>query len=173
MPFSNLRANNNIYILHKDKTPYLEIGNVISVSAPMPIIGAYGQSINMSVDVLVRVGEQNINYSKLPSNADVADWGGNGNLVIAATRDAMNGELNSMKQKSNEVLNSVEYHKGVLEVVDRILQQINPEYAQNAQQQAEINTLKAELSTMSEKFDMLLEQLKGEKAGRSSKKTES
>lgn len=34
--FSNLRANSQIYILHKDASPYVEIGSVVSVSQPQP-----------------------------------------------------------------------------------------------------------------------------------------
>lgn len=34
--FSNLRTNSQIYILHRDATPYVEIGQVVSVSQPRP-----------------------------------------------------------------------------------------------------------------------------------------
>ena len=154
--FSNLRANNQVYVLHKDGTPYLEVGNVISVSAPMPAIGQFGQPMSYTVDVTIKAGDQTVTYSKLPSNAEIADWGGNGNLVVAANRDAMNSELQAMKQRSVEVLASVDYHKGVIDVVDKILQQVNPEYAEKVALQAELTSLKAELM-------QLRSELKGEK----------
>ena len=34
--FSNLRTNSQLYILHRDTTPYIEIGQVVSVSQPRP-----------------------------------------------------------------------------------------------------------------------------------------
>lgn len=155
--FSNLRANNQVYILHKETTPYLEVGNVISVSAPMPMLGQYGQALNYSVDITVRVGDNTVNYSKLPCNAEIADWGGNGNLVVAASREAMNNELNSMRQKSVDIINSLDYHKNVIDVVEKILQQLNPEYAEKVSLQAELSSLKAELL-------QLRNELKGKKS---------
>lgn len=34
--FQNLRANNQLFILHKEAKHYVEIGSVVSVSAPKP-----------------------------------------------------------------------------------------------------------------------------------------
>lgn len=173
MSFSNLRTNNQIYILHKDNTPYLESGNVLSVTAPMPTMGNFGQPTVFTVDVTVKTGEQTITYSKLPSGAEVADWGGNGNLVVACSREAMNNELQSMKQKSVDVIASVDYHKQVIDVCDKIMQQLNPEYAEKVQQQEELSNLKGQVAMMSQNMSELMkmnkelmEQLKGEKPGR-------
>lgn len=34
--FQNLRANNQLFILHKDENPLVDIGSVVSVSAAKP-----------------------------------------------------------------------------------------------------------------------------------------
>nr|DAI58792.1 MAG TPA: hypothetical protein [Crassvirales sp.] len=34
--FQNLRANSQLYILHKEATPYIEVGQVVSISQPQP-----------------------------------------------------------------------------------------------------------------------------------------
>lgn len=34
--FQNLRVNNQLYILHKEAKHFIEIGSVVSVSAPKP-----------------------------------------------------------------------------------------------------------------------------------------
>lgn len=36
MPFQNLRVNSEFFILHKDGTPYIEVGSVSGVSNPVP-----------------------------------------------------------------------------------------------------------------------------------------
>lgn len=171
MTFSNLRSGNQIFVLHREATPYLEIGQVINVTAPMPMFNQFTSPANYAVDVTAKVGDSNITYSKLPSNAEVADWGGNGNMVVATTRDAMNAELNNLRQKSIEVLQSVDYHKETLKVVDKILQQLNPEYAEKAVQQEEIQQLKKQLADMSTSLNEIMSHLKGEKVSKTKNTT--
>lgn len=171
MTFSNLRSGNQIFVLHREATPYLEIGQVINVTAPMPMFNQFASPTNYAVDVTAKVGDSNITYSKLPSNAEVADWGGNGNMVVATTRDAMNAELNNLRQKSLEVLQSVDYHKETLKVVDKILQQLNPEYAEKAVQQEEIQQLKKQLADMSTSLNEIMSHLKGEKVSKTKNTT--
>jgi hypothetical protein len=56
--FQSLRANSQLFILHKDRQSYIETGSVISVTAPVPkfpIPQNYGQPQEMVVDVVVKV----------------------------------------------------------------------------------------------------------------------
>ena len=81
--FQNLRANNQLFILHKDENPLVDIGSVVGVSAakpkyPMPTpIGQIPQ-MEMVVDVVVCVNGQNTTFQNLPAGADIADFGQNG-----------------------------------------------------------------------------------------------
>lgn len=72
----------------------------------------------------------------------------------------MNEEVQAMRQRSADVIASVDYHKGVMEVCDRMLQQLNPDAALKAQQQAEISDLKKKINSL---MGMIAE-LKGEKS---------
>ena len=52
--FQSLRPNNQIFILHKDKS-LLEVGSVVSVSMPTPkypVPQVFGQPQEMVVDVV-------------------------------------------------------------------------------------------------------------------------
>lgn len=68
MPFQNLRVNSEFFILHKDNTPYIEVGSVSGVSTPVaefmqqPL--PYGQPPRMVVDVTIKVGEQTVTFQK-------------------------------------------------------------------------------------------------------------
>lgn len=169
MFFSQLRLNSPIYILHKDATPYVECGQVTNVTAPMPNIGTIpnlGQPMVYTVDVTVKVGENVSLYQKLPANGDVADFASNGNLFISCTREGINAEIQAMRQRSADVLASVDYHQGVISVCDKILQTINPEVAEKAQQQAEIASLKQQITSLVG----LIEDMRKEKASKDSKK---
>lgn len=147
--FQSLRANNSVYILHKDRTPRLDIGSVVSVSMPTPkysVPPVFGQPQEMVVDVVVKVDNTDVTYQKLPANLDIADFG-NG-IVISTGREAMNAEVLSLKNRSIDTINSVEYHKDVITGCEKILAGLNPEYAERQHQQAEINDLKSQMAEL-------------------------
>ena len=106
--FGQLRINNPLFVLNKQGSPSLEIGTVVSVTAPMPQLSSIGQPTMYTVDVTARINDPNITYQKLPANTDVADFAGNGNVVIACSRESMNSELQAMRQRSVDVVKSVD-----------------------------------------------------------------
>lgn len=163
--FSNLRTNSQLYILHRDATPYVEIGQVVSVSQPRPRYQAtnYIAPQEQVVDVVVGVNGNNITLQNLPANLDVVDQGTiNGSLFISTTRDAMNTEINSMRQKSLDIINSIEHHKKVIQDCELLLQRLNPEFAEQKQQKQEIDMLKNQVSEMMNGMKELMAQLKKE-----------
>ena len=86
--FQSLRPNNQIFILHKDKS-LLEVGSVVSVSMPTPkypVPQVFGQPQEMVVDIVAKVNNQDVTYQKLPANLDIADFGTNG---ISIQRDVV------------------------------------------------------------------------------------
>lgn len=165
--FSNLRSGSQLYILHKDSTPYIEVGNVVSVSQPLPRynINNYMQPQELVVDIVVCVNGNNITLQKLPASSDVADQGtSNGALFIATTRESMNIEVNSLKQKSQDIVNSVDYHKKVIQDCDILLQRLNPEFAEQKQQKQEIDNLKSQMADIMNDMKELMAQMKETKS---------
>lgn len=158
--FSNLRTNSQLYILHKESTPYVEVGQVLSVSQPQPRfpVANFMNPQELVVDVVVRINGNDVTLQKLPANLDVADQGtANGALVITTSREAMNAEVDSMRQKSISILNSVDYHKKIVQDCEVLLQRLNPEFAEQKQ---EIDMLKSQMSEMMSGMKELMAQLK-------------
>ncbi|MDO4465398.1 MAG: hypothetical protein Q4C49_00075 [Bacillota bacterium] len=148
----------------------MEIGYVVNVSMPKPkyaVPPTFGQVQDMVVDVTAKVDGQIVNYTMLPANQDVADtYSNNENIVITDNREAMNAEIISTKQKSIDILNSIETHKNTISDCDKILSELNPEYAEKQQQQSEINSLKSQLmdvTTTLSSLTQLIKELKEEK----------
>lgn len=161
--FSNLRTNSQLYILHKEATPYIEVGQVVSVSQPQPRfpITNFMSPQELVVDVVVRINGNDITLQKLPANLDVADQGSaTGALVITTSREAMNAEVDSLRQKSLGILNSVEYHQKIVQDCEVLLQRLNPEFAEQKQQKQEIDMLKTQMSEMMTGMRELMAQLK-------------
>lgn len=161
--FSNLRTNSQIYILHRDATPYVEIGQVISVSQPQPRyqVNNFMAPQELVVDIVVNINGNNVTLQKLPANLDVADQGtAEAGVIITTSREAMNSEVDSLRQKSISILNSIDYHKKRVQDCELLLQRLNPEFAEQKQQKQEIDMLKTQVSEMMNGMKELMAQLK-------------
>jgi predicted RNase H-like nuclease (RuvC/YqgF family) len=137
----------------------LEVGSVISVSMPTPkypVPQVFGQPQEMVVDIVVKVNNQDVTYQKLPANLDIADFGTNG-IVVADNKLAMNSEIMSLKQKSVDALNNMDFHQQVILNCDKMLSDLNPEFAEKQQQQAEINELKTQVSDLTRNISNLMQ----------------
>lgn len=157
--FQSLRPNNQIYILKKE-IPSLEIGSVVSVTGPVAKYPtSFGQPQETILDLVVKINGQDVPFQKIPATLDIADFGTSG-VVIADNRDAMNSEIVSLKQKSKDLLNSIDYHKRVVENCDKMLSDLNPEFAEKQAQQAEISALKLQVSDLSKSISELINNLK-------------
>ena len=161
--FQSLRPNNQIFILHKDK-PLLEVGSIISVSIPTPkypVQPMFGQPQEMVVDIIAKVNNQDVTYQKIPANVDVADFGNN-SIVLSDNREAMNSEIMCLKQRSVDILNSVDYHQSVIDECDRLLNSLNPDLAEKQAQKARIDTLESQIASLMEMNKQLMAKLSDE-----------
>jgi len=158
--FQHLRPNSTLYILHRGNTPCLEYGQVVSIS---PIRTVYKTMPNTNfpqtvqvVDIVVNINGNNVNLQEIPANMEIADDPRSG-MLISASREEMNTEIITMKQKSEDVLRSVEYHKNFLASCDQMLSVLNPEIAAKQQQDKEIAQMKKQIETMSQSVQSLIE----------------
>ena len=158
MAFQNLRNNHQIYILHKDNIPTLEIGKVTFVSVPVPKYGNTSMYNDLVLDITVDIDGKSTNFQKLPANSEIADFGNN--LVITSDKQAMSNELASMKQRSLDIINSVEQHQSIILGCDEILQMLNPEIAEKQRQEQENKQLREEINSLKEMFQEFLKQMK-------------
>lgn len=173
MSFSSLRPQSKVYILHKGTNPSVETGSVESVSQPQPKYNPMGQPFQLSndmvVDLSVRIDGQIQNFQKLPANSEIADFGGFDDIVISTTKEATNSEILSYRQRSVDIIASMDTHKAIVEGCDNAYRKLNPEIAEKQRQEDEINTLKRKVLDMSSSIEeltklnkTLLERIDGE-----------
>lgn len=158
MAFQNLRNNHQIYILYKDAVPTLEIGKVTNVTAPIPKYGNPSMYNDLVLDITADINGKSTNFQKLPANSDIADFGNN--VVVSVSKDAMNNEVSSMKQRSLDILNSIEQHQSIIQGCDKILQLLNPEIAEKQRQEQENKQLREEINSLKEMFSEFINQFK-------------
>ena len=158
MAFQNLRNNHQIYILRKDVTPTLEIGKVTNVSIPVPKYGTNSMYNVLVLDITAEIDGKVTNFQKLPANSEIADFGNN--IVVAVSKEAMNSEVMSMKQRSVDILNSIEQHRSIIDGCDEILQVLNPEIAEKQRQEQENKALREEINSLKEMFSEFMNKYK-------------
>ena len=163
MAFQNLRNNHQIYILHKDASPSLEIGKITHISVPVPKYGTNSMYNDLVLDISAEIDGRVTNFQKLPANSEIADFGNN--LVISTSKEAMSNEVASLKQRSLDILNSVEQHQGIILGCDEILQVLNPEIAEKQRQEQENKALREEINSLKEMFSDFMNSLKKKEYG--------
>ena len=173
--FQSLRTNQQFYILTKGSNPRLDVGMVTLVSAPQlkfpTVPQGLGSQPEYVVDVTVLVNGATQQFQRLPANKEIADFGdGYGNIVVSMSRDAMNNELSTLKNRSEEHIKRVDEERQKIIAYETILQQLNPEYAEKQKQDAEIANLKNQVAAMAQTnanlesmMSQLLAELKSDK----------
>jgi hypothetical protein len=163
--FQSVRPNSPIYVFHKGDNPKLETGYVVNQPIPTPkyqIPQSFGQPQELIVDLIVKVGDTTYNLNSISAQLDISDSYSNGeSLVISDSREAMNSEIISLKQKSIDIINSKPYHEKLVASYDKILADFNQEMAEKQAQQQELAELRAQVDNMSRNMAILLEQLTG------------
>lgn len=137
-------------MLTKNPNPCLDMGTVVKIQGPMPKFQTNPTMIPQTeyvLDIVVSVNGINRTFQQLPVNKDSAEYV-NEQTIIAVSRDAMNAELNSLKNESVAAIQRGRDEEAKLPVWDKLILQLNPEVAEKQRQEQEINTLKNQMSTM-------------------------
>ena len=156
--FKDLRANTPFYILYRGEKPYLEVGTVVSVSQPMPKMQTnfntmFSQQPDMVVDVRVKVGDNTLTFEKLPASSVIADFSAaSQNMVVSSNRDNIRTEVEIMLAQSRAIVESVNHHENVIIECEGILKGLNPTYAKEKDQEAEIKELNTKISELENKL---------------------
>ena len=155
--FSTLRQNSPIYVLDKKDSPVLKKGIIETVSPQRSRTGSfYGQPMDMIVDIRVNIDGTSQEVKNIPANLSIAN---DGNIVISETKEAMSTEVDSMLSISKQILESVDYHKDVIEKCEQILKDLNPQFAKDKLQEEKINSLESRIggveNTLGDIKDML------------------
>lgn len=136
MEFSNLTNGNPFYILRKGEKPLLEVGVVKSKSQPRAKFPTStpnvmtGMQMQQVVDFVVVVNGKEENFNEVPIGVEIA---AKGSVTFSGSREAMLQAVDSMLQTSKKAIEQVPYHQAVIEESEKMLEVLNPQYAENKQ----------------------------------------
>lgn len=149
--FSALRQGSVVYILEKGENPVLKVGQVVSITQPN-----YSSNFLMNgstIDINVKVNNQNMDFKNVPSSQSVANYN---NAVITETKELMSNEVDNMLQSSRSIVDSVTYHNNIITSCESILKELNPRFAKEKERDEDINNLKDKIGGIESKMDKIL-----------------
>ena len=159
MDFSSLWNGNPFYVLRKGEKPILEVGVVKSKTQPRakwptqnPNVMA-GLQVQQVIDVVATINGKDETFSEIPINVEIAQ---RGNDTFTGSREAMLQAVDSMLQTSKKAIEQIPYHKVVVSETEKMLEVLNPQYAENKKQARTISDLERRQADTDKKLDTIL-----------------
>lgn len=159
MDFNSLCSGNPFYVLRKGEKPVLEVGVVKQKSQPRAQYPTHttnimaGMQMQQVIDVIATINGRDENFSSLPLNVEIAE---RGNETFSGSREAMLQAVDAMLQTSKKAIEQVPYHNGVIAESEKMLEILNPRYAEEKRQARTINDLEERQKTTEKKLDDIL-----------------
>lgn len=176
MDFNSLCSGNPFYVLRKGEKPILEVGIVKSKSQPRAKFPTQtpnimtGVQMQQVIDVVATINGKDETFSEVPINVEIA---ARGNDTFSGSREAMLQAVDAMLQTSKKAIEQVPYHKSVISESEKMLEVLNPQYAENKHNARVIQSLQekqnaqeqqlSELKAQSNEMLGILRQLSGTK----------
>lgn len=176
MDFNSLGVNAPFYILHKGDKLSLQVGTIKSKSDPKPQFPTQTPAIfaGMSaqpnvVDVVVTLNGVDTPFNNLPFNTETAQYN-NGETLVSCSKEAMLQAVDGMIQASKKALEQVDYHKSVMKEGEKMLEVLNPTYAENKKNARTIRDLQERADAQDKKLDSILAILQDLNGGAATRK---
>lgn len=159
MDFNSLGTGNPFYILRQGEKPILEVGVVKSKTQPhvkfptqTPNIGI-GMQTQQVIDVVATINGKDETFNDLPIGVEIA---AKGNTTFSGSREAMLQAVDAMLQTSKKALDQIPYHKSVIAESEKMVEVLNPRYAEEKRQARTIIDLEKRQSETDKKLDAIL-----------------
>ena len=159
MDIQNLGIGSPFYVLRKGEKPVLETGVVKTKSQPRAKFPTQtpnimqGMQMQQVIDVTVTINGKDEVFSEIPINVEIA---ARGNDTFTGSREAMLQAVDAMLQTSKKAIEQVPYHKSVIAESEKMLEVLNPQYAENKKQARTISDLERRQAVTDEKLDSIL-----------------
>ena len=159
MDFNSLANGNPFYVLKKGEKPILEVGVVKSKTQPRakfptqtPNIMS-GVQMQQVIDVIATINGRDETFNDIPINVEIA---ARGNDTVSGSREAMLQAVDAMLQTSKKAIEQVPYHKNVIAESEKMLEVLNPRYAEEKKQARTIKSLEERQAATDAKLDSIL-----------------
>jgi hypothetical protein len=144
MDFNSLGNGSPFYILRQGEKPVLEVGVVKQKSQPRAKFPTQtpnlmqGMQMQQVIDVVATINGKDETFGEIPINVEIAQ---RGNVTFSGSREAMLQAVDAMLQTSKKALEQIPYHENVIAESEKMMETLNPQYAENKQQAKTIQDL--------------------------------
>lgn len=144
MDFNSLGQGSPFYILRQGEKPVLEVGVVKSKGQPRAKFPTQtpnlmqGMQMQQVIDVVATINGKDETFGEIPINVEIAQ---RGNVTFSGSREAMLQAVDAMLQTSKKALEQIPYHENVIAESEKMMETLNPQYAENKQQAKTIQDL--------------------------------
>lgn len=159
---NSLGIGNPFYVLRKGEKPILEVGVVKSKSQPRAKFPTQtpnimtGMQMQQVIDVTATINGKDETFSDIPVNVEIA---ARGNDTFSGSREAMLQAVDAMLQTSRKALDQIPYHKGVIAESEKMLEVLNPQYADNKRQARTIQSLEEKQKATEQQLNAMQSQV--------------
>ena len=167
MDFLSLGNGSPFYVLRQGEKPTLEVGVVKQKSQPRAKFPTQtpnlmqGMQLQQVLDLTATIGGKDETFTDVPVNVEIAQ---KGSVTFSGSREAMLQAVDGMIQASKKALDQIDYHKGVIAESEKMIETLNPQYAENKQQARTIKDLQERQNAQDKKLDdiySLLQKISG------------
>lgn len=141
---NSLGIGNPFYVLRRGEKPILEVGVVKSKTQPRAKFQTQnptlmtGMNVQQVIDIVATINGKDETFAEIPVNVEIA---ARGNDTFSGSREAMLQAVDAMLQTSRKAIEQVPYHKSVIVESEKMLETLNPQYAENKQNARVIQSL--------------------------------
>lgn len=157
MDFNSLGQGSPFYVLNKADKPTLKIGTVKAKTNPQPKYqnGTNGYNvanIQQVINITATLDGKDEVFTDIPINVEVAQTG---ERIFTGSQTAMASVVENLMQQSKKALEQRAYHETMLAEGDKILETLNPKYAEEKRQAKTISDLERKQTETDKKLDKI------------------
>lgn len=156
MLFKDVKQNYPVFILDKQNVKFTQ-GKVQSVSFPhMDNSAPIGMNKTV-IDVVIEADGKSATYA-MPENLSIVYAG---DIVLSTDKDGIVREIEAMKMSAEQVLNSVDRQREIVEKSSQLLVELNPEFKAKQENEQRLSSLESSMKELKDMMKGLVKELKG------------
>ena len=159
MDFNSLGNGNPFYVLRQGEKPTLEVGVVKQERQPRAKFPTQtpnlmnGLQMQQVIDVVATINGKDETFAEIPVNVEIAQKGG---MMFSGSREAMLQAVDAQMQASKKHIEENAYHVASIPLYEKMMETLNPQYAENKQQARTIKDLQERQNAQDKKLDDIL-----------------
>jgi hypothetical protein len=151
MDFNSLGENSPVYIVRKKPFEYLT-GKLKSKNIKQQ--NAYLPSLQpQSIDIVINVAGNDEVLPNIPNNMETVEYKGS---YYSVSPEGIQNAVANMMQMAKSNLDEQDYYKTILDEGEKVMERLNPQYAEGKRQARTIKDLQERADAQDKKLDEIL-----------------